>query len=90
MPTLTASEYRLLDELYFVTTYRELVEQLSMEESEVQTTLMGLLNKGFIMQMQYNDNMKDYLKLEQPDFLSIERSSFVASREGLKVHNSRS
>lgn len=90
MPTLTASEYRLLDELYFVTTYRELVEQLSMEESEVQTTLMGLLNKGFVLQMQYNDNMKDYLKLEQPDFLSIERSAFVASREGLKVHNSRS
>ena len=51
---------------------------------------MGLLNKGFIMQMQYNDNMKDYLKLEQPDFSSIERSAFVASREGLKVHNSRS
>lgn len=90
MHALTVAEFRLMDELYFVTTYRQLLQQLAMEEAEIQAALTSLLNKGFVIQMHYSDSMKDYLKLEQPEFSSIERSAFVASRQGLMVHNSRS
>ncbi len=90
MQALTDAEDRLLDELYFVTTYPDLVQQLTLQESVLRATLTSLLHKGFIIQMQYNDVMKDYEKLEQPDFSVMERSAFVASRQGLIVHNSRS
>ena len=89
MNSLTASEFLVLDELYFVSSYHEILERITMDEPLFRSALTGLLEKGFIVQMKYDDDHNDFEKLEQPDLTSLERSSFVATREGLLIHNSR-
>ncbi|MBK9732407.1 MAG: hypothetical protein IPO83_14220 [Chitinophagaceae bacterium] len=89
MEALTENEFLLLDELYFVTSFGEVLQELAIDKDLFLSTLTGLLAKGFVIQLNYNDVIKDFEKLEKPDLAFLESSSFVASREGLLIHNSR-
>lgn len=90
MNSLTESEFLVLDELYFVSSYHDILEHINMDVAIFKTTLMSLLEKGFAVQMKYNVTHNDFEKLERPDQTCLEHSSFVATREGLLIHNSRS
>ncbi|MEO6168290.1 MAG: hypothetical protein ABIO46_11770 [Chitinophagales bacterium] len=89
MSTLTESEFLVLDELYFVTSYQEILQEVRMDENSLRSTLISLLEKGFVVQLKYNESMKDFEKLEKPDLPILQHSSYVASRQGLLIHNSR-
>lgn len=90
MSGLTDDEFRVLDELYFVISYSELQGMVAMPQALLHATLSGLLDRELIVQMRYLEELKDFEKLVYPDPLTFKQSSFVASRKGLLVHNSRS
>lgn len=90
MSGLSDMEFRVLDELYFVTAYHELLELTALEEGQFRETLLGLIDQGLVHQMRYNATINDFERLEQPDRASCLQSSFVASRQGLLIHNMRS
>ena len=89
MSSLSDLEFLILDEVYFVSSYVTILQNTGSNEEEFRTVLIELLEKGFIAQMKYEEALQDFERLEQPDLFSLERSSFVATKEGLKVHNSR-
>ena len=88
MNELTETEFKLLDELYFITSYHTLLLNSGESEEEARSGLKSLLQKGLVDQCVRDQ--KDFQKLEQPDYDSINDSYFVASKKGLLIHNSRS
>ena len=89
MSSLSDIEFLVLDEVYFVSSFQTILQNTGYNEEQLRKTLADLLEKGFIAQMKYNEELKDYEKLDQPDLFTISHSSFVATREGLAIHNSR-
>lgn len=87
MSSLTDLEYRILDELYFVSSFQTLLDNLSEEKSLVFASLHNLLENGLVIQMKYEDGREQ--KLETADLTALEQSYFVASKKGLLIHNSR-
>ena len=89
MNELTDLEFRIIDELYFVTSFSDLTYALAEGQSSLTEGLRTLLEKELITQLVFEQELKDYRKLEKPDFDTLEHSYFVASRKGLLIHNSR-
>jgi len=90
MSELTDFEFRIIDELYFVTSFYELLNSLNEDQSKLIDGLKGLLKKELIIQLMFNEHLQDYQKLDDADFATLEDSCFVASKQGLLIHNSRS
>jgi hypothetical protein len=86
---LSDLEYLILDELYFVSSYQEILEKVGCDGELFKVTLKGLLEKGLVTQMNYNTDLKDFIKPGDADSNELSHSHFVATRQGLIVHNSR-
>jgi len=87
MNSLTDLEYRVLDELYFVSSFQNLQDNLVEEKSLVINALKNLLENNLVTQVKMEAGKEE--KLDVPDPASIEHSYFVASKKGLLIHNSR-
>ena len=80
---MTDNQFNVLDELYFVRSFSELLENMEMPEREVVKTLQSLHSNGWIKVLQSVDdevvgevNWGDHKKLY-----------FLASKSGLMAHN---
>ncbi len=80
-------EYRILDELYFLSSFENLIENVSDKRDAVLNALKNLLDDGLVTQVRIEGGKEE--KLELPDYSSMEESYFVASKRGLLIHNSR-
>ena len=87
MNSLTDLEYRILDELYFVSSFPNLLHNVSEEKKSVIDSLRRLLENELVTQINPDAGAEE--KLEVPDFATLEQSYFVASKKGLLIHNSR-
>lgn len=87
MNSLTDLEYRIIDELYFVSSFQTLLDNLDEEKNVIMDSLNHLLRNGLIIQMKYEEGREQ--KLETADPGTLEQSYFVASKKGLLIHNSR-
>ena len=87
MNSLTDLEYRILDELYFVSSFPNLLNNVSGEKKSVVESLQHLLENELVTQIKPDGGTEE--KLEVPDFSTLEQSYFVASKKGLLIHNSR-
>ena len=86
--TMTDAEFDLLDELYFVTPFRTLLEKTGLPAGELQELLSGLLAQGLVRY--YWPDPDTELAYEPTSFGAISRdASYLASKEGLLQHNSR-
>ena len=86
---LSELEYLILDELYFVSPYQEILERVGCDAELFKATLRGLLEKELALQMHYNPDLKDFIRPDDPGQKELEHSHFVATRQGLILHNSR-
>lgn len=89
MNALTDLEYRILDEAYFVVSYSALSELAGLSSDAFNRVLLQLLNKKLIIQLRFEAALSDYRKLDSPEPGELAQSSFVVSRAGLLMHNSR-
>jgi len=85
MSALTELEKDVMEEMYFVISFRELEKALRVPHAELVTAISHLLNNEMISQLHFVKN--DFEKLEPPDFSSLEKSSFVANKKGLLTIN---
>jgi hypothetical protein len=84
---MTEQEYQIMDELYFVISFRELKEKLLLEEAELKRILLTLLQRQYIKCL---SNVSDEIPPEHIDFENNYRNyHYLASKEGLFAHNSR-
>ena len=82
------AEFDILDELYFVTPFKTLVEKTGRPAAELLPVLGGLLERGLVRY--YWPDPDTELAYETTSFGAIARdASYLASKEGLLQHNTR-
>ena len=85
---VTDPEFDLLDELYFVTPFRTLLQKTGLPAPELENQLRNLLEHGLIRS--YWPDPDTELAYETTFFGAIARdASYLASKEGLLQHNTR-
>lgn len=79
-------EYDVLDELYFVQSFSDLMKSTDLEEKELRPILQKLLNKGWIRCFL---TVSEEVPSEELDFeLEFRNYYYLASKSGLLAHNS--
>ena len=87
-PPVTDPEFDLLDELYFVTPFRTLLQKTGLPAAELENQLRALLEQGLIRS--YWPDPDTELAYETTSFGAIARdAAYLASKEGLLQHNTR-
>ena len=85
---VTDPEFNLLDELYFVTPFRTLLEKTGWPAPDLEGQLRNLLEQGLIRSFWPDPDTE--LAYETTSFGAIARdASYLASKEGLLQHNTR-
>jgi hypothetical protein len=88
LPAMNDVEFDLLDELYFVTPFRVLVEKTGRPAAELLPVLGSLLERGLVRY--YWPDPDTELAYEPTSFGALgQDASYLASKEGLLQHNSR-
>ncbi|GAB3812771.1 hypothetical protein [Pontibacter rugosus] len=84
---MTENEFDILDELYFVTSYLDLKNTLSLPEEELLLGLQSLLQQGYVKILYPDqDTAHDY---DADDFGQLYQDYFfLATKAGLVAHNS--
>ncbi len=88
MSSFTDLEYEILDEVYFVSSYYDILANVAAEEAAFKASLRNLIEQEFMYQLAYEAASEDYERCEQPDWNDFERYHYVASKKGLLAHNS--
>jgi hypothetical protein len=84
---MSDSEFDLLDELYFVSSYEELQSRVPELELQLKNLIKSLISKGWIKcMMQYSD--EEINDLEKFD-LNYKKYNYLATKTGLLAHNSK-
>ena len=84
---MTDLEYEIMDELYFVISFNDLQQKLSLEEMQLKLSLGNLLDLGYVKCF---TNVSDEIPNEEIDFENNYRIyHYLASKEGLFAHNSK-
>ncbi|SNC66094.1 hypothetical protein SAMN06265337_1495 [Hymenobacter gelipurpurascens] len=85
---MTDTEFDILDELYFVTSFSDLVQKTGQSPTDLERNLRSLLEQDLIRS--YWPDPDTELAYEESSFAAIVRDSFfLASKEGLLQHNTR-
>ncbi|GJM60303.1 hypothetical protein [Persicobacter diffluens] len=81
---MTALESEILEELFFVISYPDLLEELQMEKEELDVSLKILVRKGWVKAMESLDAEAISMDLFESRF---EKLYYLATKEGLlKLH----
>ena len=76
-----------MDELYFVQPYQHLLAELEMEDAELKSVLMSLIDKGwvkFFLSME-EEALSDELQMDT----KYREYFYLATKAGLMAHNGR-
>ncbi|WP_026880025.1 hypothetical protein [Hymenobacter norwichensis] len=85
---MTDPEFDILDELYFVTSFRDLLQKTGLSEVALKQGLRGLLEQGLIRSFWPDPDTE--LAYEESSFGAISQDCYyLASKEGLLQHNTR-
>ena len=84
---MTEEEFSVLDELYFIQDFNQLLESTGMSEEELKSTLFAILQKGWA---------KPYHPADQEIVFDADRFEknymfyhYIATKAGLLAHNGR-
>ncbi len=84
---MTDIEYDIIDELYFVTPYKTLLEESGYDDLTLKKNLIELIEKGFIKVYMKMDEEIEMHNLDMEN--SFQSYYYLASKKGLFEHNSR-
>ena len=84
---MTDLEFDIMDELYFIISFEELMKNLSMEESELLNALHALIQKGWVKCLEKESD-------EEPETMDnfkaeFKKYNYLATKAGLLAHNSK-
>lgn len=79
------NEFDVIDELYFVTSYLDLSDQVDLSEEELKNTLKTVIEKGWVKCMK---SVSEEIAKEELNFENQFKSYFyLATKSGLLLHN---
>jgi hypothetical protein len=84
---MTDLEFDMMDELYFISSFQELKDKLSLEETELVNVLHKLIQKGWVKCLEKEtDDEPEVL----PNFKAeYQNYNYLATKAGLLAHNSK-
>ncbi len=84
---MSEEEFDVIDELYFVTPYKELKSTLDFSDDSLKSILIKLIKKGWIKLYETVDEEVDLIQVDmEKDF---QNCFFLASKKGLFEHNTQ-
>ncbi len=85
---MTDHEFDILDELYFVASFRDLTQKTGLSASALSEGLRSLLEQGLVRSFWPDPDTE--LAYEESSFGAISQDCYyLASKEGLLQHNTR-
>ena len=84
---MTDIEFDILDQLYFVVSYHDLLKSLSYEEEQVLNKLKSMQGKGWLKVFREMDQELEENEVDLDN--NYKEYYFLASKKGLFAHNSR-
>jgi hypothetical protein len=83
---MSTEEYEVMDELYFIRSFQELLNELKWDEKKLYSVLSQLFQKGWIRcySNPLDEILTEHVKLES----NYRQYHYFASKEGLKAHTS--
>ncbi len=87
MDKLSEHEYEIIDELYFLVSFEELLKILPMDKDVLKQGLGNLVDKRWVKC--YNNPEQD-VDFHDVDFENqFDKYHYLATKEGLFIHNSK-
>lgn len=84
---MSDKEFQVLDELYFIQSFQELLVLTDLNEDELKTILEDMLAKGWVKSMKSREGEEP---ASEEDYLTHYASyHYLATKAGLLAHNSR-
>ena len=82
---MTDLEFDVLDELYFVTPFAQVLRMLEITDEELKNTLRNLIRKGWVKCFK---TVSEQVEEEDLDFENeFQEYYYLATKEGLLAHN---
>ena len=82
---MTDTEYNILDQLYFVSSFSRLLSELDMPEGDLKTELANLIDKDWVKVLDKNADTEIQDKaLWEKEFKNLQ---YLATKKGLFAHN---
>lgn len=86
---LTPLQYAILDKIYFVEPFNNIVEEVKETPAIVADELKTMMVKRWVQVLRYDETKKDYVKTEIYDADKMSEYSFLITKEGLLKHHGR-
>lgn len=87
--TLTTLQYEILDKIYFVEPFQQIVQEVNSPVHIIADELKNMIVKRWVQVLVYDDTIKDYVKTEIYDTDNLHNYFFLITKEGLLKHNGR-
>ena len=85
--TLNELQFDIIDCLYFVESYENILEDVSKPEPIVRDELRTLIDRGYVNVLIFDEENGDYKKTAIFDSDNMKDYHYLASKDGLLKHN---
>lgn len=86
---LTDLQFDILDSLYFVEPFERILDEVGQPENIVAAELRQMIARRWVQPMRYDDKVRDYVKSPVHDTDNLRAYHYLATKEGLLIHNGR-
>ncbi|MES2558201.1 MAG: hypothetical protein V4590_00565 [Bacteroidota bacterium] len=86
---LSDIEYDILNAIYFVEPFQNILDECKAPEKIVADVLKQLIAKKYVSPMQFNEDTQEYVRTYFYDSDDMRAYHYLATKEGLMIHNSR-
>ncbi len=84
---MSNEEFEVLDELYFIVTYKDLLAAVDLEAPLIKTTLYALIRQGYVKCFMDSDGQNE-VSPESMDYEAhYQQYTYLATKQGLLAHN---
>lgn len=86
---LSDIEYDILNAIYFVEPFQNILDECRAPEKIVADVLKQLIAKKYVTPMQFDEQKQEYIRTYFYDSDDMHAYHYLATKEGLMIHNSR-
>lgn len=83
------AQFSILDTLYFVEPYDQIIAETGLPESVVKDELRNLIAARLVQVMSYDEKSKDFVRSSMYDADDMRAYHYLATKEGLLKHSGR-
>jgi hypothetical protein len=86
---LNDAQFAILDTLYFVEPFDQIIEESGLPESVVKDELRNLIAARWVQVMAFDETSKDFVRSTLYDADNMRDYHYLATKEGLLKHSGR-